>query len=173
MSSGRTRPRTGEISNASLNSRYKVKARFSNKTDDIVIVRWHNFEGVPVEYKRLESKESYEVTTYITHPWTFVDNLGERLGVQVPGYRHPVFETLYFCSTLFGVATRTQLQQMLSGRAVIGVNIVDAVYPQYTLRHLALATVARVLKEVGRDRGEVRQLELPEVLEKELKDRME
>ena len=84
-----------------------------------------------------------------------------------------MFETLYFCSTLFGVATRTQLQQMLSGRAVIGVNIVNPVYPQYTLRHLALAAVARVLKEVGRDGEEVGQLELPEVLEKELKDRME
>jgi len=47
--------------------------RFANRTSRRVDVIWINFEGVRVKYKTLEPTEEFDVTSFVTHPWVFLD----------------------------------------------------------------------------------------------------
>ncbi|KAF9789026.1 hypothetical protein SFRURICE_005628 [Spodoptera frugiperda] len=57
----------------SLNGDHKVLLRFTNRTPHEVNVWWRNFEGKKVFYQRLGPGASYDVESYLTHPWEFID----------------------------------------------------------------------------------------------------
>lgn len=58
----------------SVKSEERVYIRFINRTEREVDVFWISFEGLPVRYTTLEPDAHYDITTYVTHPWTFVDS---------------------------------------------------------------------------------------------------
>lgn len=63
---------------------------FINGTTRRVDIVWINFAGQPVVYTTMKPHQTFRVTTYVTHPWLFVDAdnrdrlLGRRQYVYMP-----------------------------------------------------------------------------------------
>lgn len=57
----------------SIDSKCRVDVRFTNCTSQRIRVIWRNFEGLRREYVLLDPGKHYDVETYITHPWEFID----------------------------------------------------------------------------------------------------
>lgn len=58
----------------SEHSVYESYVRFINNSDRKVDVIWINFEGLHVKYKTLPPGAFFDVNTYATHPWVFLDS---------------------------------------------------------------------------------------------------
>lgn len=153
---------------SSVRSTHTVMVIFKNKTQKRASLKWLDFSGNEIEFAKLLPEQTYSASTFITHPWIFIDiDTGENLSVQVPGCRLPVFEAYKFTQRLVHLASLQQLTQMLRGEAQIVVRIVDQVYPPPSdLRLQAMNVVEEVLE--GRSIDEISSLELPKSLEEEL-----
>jgi hypothetical protein len=74
----------------SIESLQPAYPTFINGTTRKVDVVWLNFHGHPVVYKTLQAHQTFRVTTFVTHPWIFVDAetqdrlLGRRQYVYMP-----------------------------------------------------------------------------------------
>ena len=60
-----------------------VSVTFKNATGEAVRVFWRNFSGQPINFGIIDPGQSYEVNTYVTHPWFFV---GEKSNECVTSY---------------------------------------------------------------------------------------
>ncbi|XP_042889529.1 von Hippel-Lindau disease tumor suppressor-like isoform X2 [Penaeus japonicus] len=58
----------------SLHSRVQSFVRFVNRTQRSVDVFWLNYQGVRQKYKKLEPREQFKISTYVSHPWVFQDS---------------------------------------------------------------------------------------------------
>jgi von Hippel-Lindau disease tumor supressor len=58
----------------SEHSRHESFVRFINKSNRTVDVIWLNFEGLHVKYKTLQPGVFFDVNTFATHPWVFLDS---------------------------------------------------------------------------------------------------
>ncbi len=74
----------GEGALRSRNSDVSTKARFANRSVEVVTVYWLDFAGERVRYKTLQPGESYTQQTYLTHPWVVVKESGECHGPFLP-----------------------------------------------------------------------------------------
>ena len=67
----------------SRQSLHKSYIRFQNNTNRKVDIIWINYEGHHVKYKTLMPGSYYDVNTFATHPWLFIDSeTQDRLVVQ-------------------------------------------------------------------------------------------
>lgn len=57
----------------SVHSSHRAFLRFSNRTSRPVDVWWRDFQGVKHHYVRLEDGSTYDVNSFLTHPWEFTD----------------------------------------------------------------------------------------------------
>lgn len=57
----------------SVESSHRAYLRFTNRTSRPVDVWWRDFQGVRRHYIRLKVGASYDVNSYLTHPWEFTD----------------------------------------------------------------------------------------------------
>jgi len=57
---------------------------FQNNTADIRKVYWLDYKGKRKLYRELKPWESYEIGTYLTHPWVVTDADGNALGLYFP-----------------------------------------------------------------------------------------
>jgi von Hippel-Lindau disease tumor supressor len=57
----------------SKESRVSTQITFANNSAQTVKLYWLNFEGKRVFYSALETGESLEQQTYLTHPWVVTD----------------------------------------------------------------------------------------------------
>ncbi|CAB3369331.1 Hypothetical predicted protein [Cloeon dipterum] len=57
----------------SIDSTQPAYPTFLNGTSRRVDIVWLDFQGAPVVYKTLKPRETFRVTTFVTHPWLFVD----------------------------------------------------------------------------------------------------
>jgi hypothetical protein len=69
-----------------------ITVTFTNATGEYRVLDWLDFNGVPVEYARLESGQSYTVQTYTTHPWMVTDGPGNCIERFMPGQDGEVIE---------------------------------------------------------------------------------
>ena len=69
---------TGSIHSLSAATETRVKFINGDK-DRNYDVYWIDYGGKPVRYKSLVPGEEYEQSTYVSHPWAFVDNTGNVL----------------------------------------------------------------------------------------------
>lgn len=58
----------------SKHSRHLSYVRFINKSNRTVDVIWIDFEGHRVKYKALQPGVFFDVNTFATHPWVFLDS---------------------------------------------------------------------------------------------------
>jgi von Hippel-Lindau disease tumor supressor len=58
----------------SEHSLHQSFVRFINNSNRTVDVIWINFEGRHVKYKSLQPGVFFDVNTYATHPWVFLDS---------------------------------------------------------------------------------------------------
>jgi von Hippel-Lindau disease tumor supressor len=58
----------------SENSLHQSFVSFINNSNRNVDVMWINFEGLLVKYKTLPPGTFFDVNTYATHPWVFLDS---------------------------------------------------------------------------------------------------
>lgn len=52
-----------------IESEHIATILFNNKSDTPVDILWLNYDGVEVYYNTLQPDESYEQTSYFSHPW--------------------------------------------------------------------------------------------------------
>ncbi|RWS08715.1 von Hippel-Lindau disease tumor suppressor-like protein [Dinothrombium tinctorium] len=59
----------------SVNSTRQSFVRFFNLSPKKVDIIWINYEGVGVTYKTLAPHEFFDISTWVSHPWIFRDNV--------------------------------------------------------------------------------------------------
>jgi von Hippel-Lindau disease tumor supressor len=138
----------------SEHSLHKSFIRFINKSNRTVDVIWLNFEGRPVKYKTLQPGVFFDVNTFATHPWVFLDSeTHKRLVVESKEVFLP--EPWYVqYSHLRSEALPSQL-----GRTSVYITM-----PLYTLRERSLQFVSENLSQPD----DAFKLELPISLQREL-----
>ena len=57
----------------SVDGNQEVPIEFINSSNRTVAIYWLDYEGEEVFYRALRSRESYELQTYVTHPWCMRD----------------------------------------------------------------------------------------------------
>ena len=65
-----------------------AKLKFENTKSSPVLLFWIDYGGAPVFYKNIEPGETYEQSTFMTHPWVVTDLNGNRIGdieAELPG----------------------------------------------------------------------------------------
>lgn len=130
----------------SKESIHQVFLRFTNCTSRTVDVSWRDFEGKKRLYTFLEPGMSYDINTYVTHPWEFTDRLVKKEHYMINNstiFRAP--------ANLGGMRYRTNWNITVGMR---------------TLRQSAMIRVASLVPSLNR----VHELELPYVLEDEVKE---
>jgi hypothetical protein len=73
-----------EPSLKSLNGNRSVTLTFQNLSKETISAYWLDYAGKRVFYRRLNSGESYDQPTYISHPWVFVDANGKCRKIVMP-----------------------------------------------------------------------------------------
>jgi len=124
--------------------------RFANRTTRKVDVIWINFEGVRVKYKTLEPREEFDVTSFVTHPWIFLDSeTHTKLIVKSKEY--------FDCP----VPTEVRLRegQIVSLRLYVAITL-----PVYSLKECALQCIQKCLNHPKA----AYQLEIPSALQDDL-----
>lgn len=128
----------------SIESVSRVYLRFSNRTSRPVDVSWRDFDGKRQIFTGLEPGQSYDINSYLTHPWEFTDRATkENYVIQ----NNPIFRA----PTVLG-----NLRQRTNWNITIGVR---------TLRYSAMLRVALATSNVKN----LYELELPRPLEEELR----
>ncbi|MGI9405388.1 MAG: lysozyme inhibitor LprI family protein, partial [Hyphomicrobiaceae bacterium] len=62
----------------------KSTITFTNRTPDKQIVYWVDYDGKRHNYQELDSGESYDQPTFLTHPWVVTGHGGKCIGVYLP-----------------------------------------------------------------------------------------
>ena len=57
----------------SIHNRHSSFVKFINKTRFNVGVYWIDYQGNPVHYHVLGPEEEFDINTFVTHPWIFVE----------------------------------------------------------------------------------------------------
>lgn len=57
----------------SIESNRRAFLRFSNRTSRPVDIWWRDFQGIRRHYFRLKPNATYDINSFITHPWEFTD----------------------------------------------------------------------------------------------------
>ncbi|KAJ9599330.1 hypothetical protein L9F63_010197 [Diploptera punctata] len=136
----------------SRSSVHKSFVRFHNKTERKVDVIWINYEGHHIKYKTLLPGSFYDVNTFVTHPWLFIDSeTQDRLVVK---------SKEVFCPEPFRHFRREEVPPRLE-RTHIHITI-----PVYSLRQRCLQVLRNNLSQPE----DALKLELPVSLQKELAD---
>ncbi|KOB66639.1 Von Hippel-Lindau disease tumor suppressor [Operophtera brumata] len=127
----------------SIESISRAYLRFTNRTTRPVDVSWRDFNGSRRQYMCLEPGTSYDINTYLTHPWEFTDRATRESYMinNSPIFRAP--------ANIGGMMYRT------NWNITVGVR---------TLRQTALLSVALTVPDVAN----VPELGLPRSLEEEL-----
>ena len=60
------------------------RVQFLNGADGERLVKWLDFHGTPVTFKRLKPNQSILQSTYIGHPWMVTDRTGKCREIVVP-----------------------------------------------------------------------------------------
>lgn len=60
------------FSNRSVNSSKRVNVEFENNFSGVVEVVWQDYEGDQVPYGMLAPGAMMDMTTYVSHPWSFI-----------------------------------------------------------------------------------------------------
>ena len=60
------------FSNRSVNSSNRVNVEFKNNFSGMVEVVWQDYEGDQVPYGSLAPGAVKKMTTYVSHPWSFI-----------------------------------------------------------------------------------------------------
>jgi len=68
----------------SRNSDIPVTVTFRNTSGATRGVMWIDFNGRPVEYANLAPGETFQIGTYVTHPWMFTDGPGNCIEMFMP-----------------------------------------------------------------------------------------
>ncbi|MEO1207861.1 MAG: hypothetical protein AAFV45_16175 [Pseudomonadota bacterium] len=68
----------------SVDSGQAVSVRFVNRSGGYRVVTWLDYNGNPVDYKHLQSGQSYTQSTYVGHPWMITDGPGNCRQIFVP-----------------------------------------------------------------------------------------
>ena len=68
----------------SQNSNTPAKLTFINKTPEMRVIEWINYQGGLQEYARLDPGQSYTVNTFLTHPWLVSDGPGNCYKIYLP-----------------------------------------------------------------------------------------
>jgi uncharacterized protein YkwD len=68
----------------SKNSDVPVNLTFVNKSGEFRHVMWADFSGKLVRYASLDSGKSFEINTFLTHPWIFTDGPGNCVEMFLP-----------------------------------------------------------------------------------------
>ena len=74
-----------EPSLRSLVGRVATTVTFQNFAGVAVSTYWLDYSGKRVFYRALESGQSYDQPTYITHPWLILDAAGRCYKIILPG----------------------------------------------------------------------------------------
>lgn len=124
--------------------------RFTNRTERIVDIFWANFQGILIPYRRLQPGEKYDISTFTTHPWIFIDpRTGERMQTQN--------NDVFFPKPYFMINPTTKA--LVKARREILIQ-----FPLRTLRDAAKWTI---VKEIQSD-SDLCELGLPRTLKDEL-----
>lgn len=127
----------------SIESISRAYLRFTNRTTRPVDVSWRDFNGSRRQYVCLDPGTSYDINTYLTHPWEFADR-ATRESYMINN--NPIFRA---------PANLGDMMYRTNWNITIGVR---------TLRQTALLCVALIVPNVEN----VRELGLPRPLEEEL-----
>lgn len=138
----------------SLNQNYKSFVRFINTTNYRVEVIWIDYNGHAKLYKTLMPNEEYNINTFATHPWIFVEEeTRDRFMVKCEDVFMP--EPWF---VRYHNIPRNQWPQRIE-RVDVQITI-----PIYTLRDLSLRVIKRHLKHDY----QAFLLEIPKTLQYEL-----
>lgn len=138
----------------SVHSAHKSFIRFHNNTDRKVDIIWINYEGHHIKYKTLLPGSFYDVNTFSTHPWLFIDSeTQDKLVVKSKEVFSP--EPWY---VQFSHLKREEIPRRLE-RTHVYITI-----PLYSLRQRSLQVVRNNLSQPE----DAFKLELPSSLQKEL-----
>jgi hypothetical protein len=72
----------------SANSNSETSVTFINGSGGPVSVFWINFDGAREFYAEVPPNGSWDVRTYVTHPWVVEHESGGCMGVYFPELRH-------------------------------------------------------------------------------------
>ncbi|XP_023341524.1 uncharacterized protein LOC111711406 isoform X4 [Eurytemora carolleeae] len=148
----------------SQNGTTSVQVRFTNLCCKPVSVRWLDYSGQEIQYTVLQSREQYNVTTFLTHPWVFYNyQTDEKRAVQVAGARVCCFEAHRFLSLNSGLRN-TDRARILEGSQLINVPIVPSIYPVHSLRLLVISRVVNLV----RNKDDIQELELPDTIKTDI-----
>jgi len=134
----------------SKNSNRHSYVRFINATERRVDVIWINYEGVRVKYKTLDPAEYFDVTSFVSHPWVFLD---AETHTKLVVSSKEIFDcpAPNFVRLGEGIIRPTRAHVTIS-------------LPIYSLHECALQTVQRCL----RNPRDAYRLEVPAPIQKEL-----
>jgi hypothetical protein len=76
----------------SRHSKTPLTVTFVNRTNEHRGVTWINFEGTPVDYAGLNPGETFQINTFLSHPWMFTDGPGNCMEMYLPRAGDSVFE---------------------------------------------------------------------------------
>jgi von Hippel-Lindau disease tumor supressor len=138
----------------SEHSLHQSFVRFINNSNRTVDVIWINFEGRHVKYKSLQPGVFFDVNTYATHPWVFLDSeTQDRLVVRSKEVFLPEQ-----CHVQL-VHLRREAFPPMPQRTHVYITI-----PLYTLRERSLQVVRNSLSQPE----DAFKLEVPNTLQREL-----
>lgn len=131
----------------SIQNQERVLVKFWNLSKRKAAAIWLDYRGNPIPYKILEPNEGYDVTTYVSHPWIFIDSLtGDRLMANNKFVFYPERWT----------ETKKRLPQEHSHLTQIRI-LIDIMLPLYSLRDLSLQAV----RDSVETKETISQLEVP------------
>jgi len=137
----------------SKNSTRHSHVRFVNMTCRRVDVIWINYEGVRVKYRTLEPKDYFDVTSFVTHPWIFLDSETHNKLVVSSKEVFDIPEPVY---------VRGKEGAPQPTRAYVKITL-----PVYSLKECSLQMIQKCLKNPK----DAFELEIPTLLQRDLHQR--
>ncbi len=68
----------------SVNSNQPITITFVNNSGMFRHIDWIDYQGNPVNYRSLNSGESYVQETYVGHPWMIANGPGDCVDIFIP-----------------------------------------------------------------------------------------
>lgn len=68
----------------SVNSNQPITITFVNESGMFRHIDWIDYQGNPVNYRSLNSGESYVQETYVGHPWLIANGPGDCVDIFIP-----------------------------------------------------------------------------------------
>lgn len=68
----------------SVSGKFKTAIQFANQSGDVRKIYWLDYEGKRSLYQTLSAGQTYEVDTFLTHPWLITNNNDDALEIYYP-----------------------------------------------------------------------------------------